>query len=194
MFEWCVRALYSSRSTMNWNAGHAGVVERHVIGRHDRARPDDRDAEVVQRRHPRFEDRPRRHVALQPDAANLAAAVVGVEVGGDLRLLRLQRHRLDVGDVLADVGARAEQPLLLAAPQADPDRPARLGADRLQNPQRLHHRAAAGRVVGGAGRVGVRVEVRAEQDDFRRQVAAGNFGDRIEPVRRRSHRRTSSRR
>jgi len=32
--------------------------------------------------------------------------------------------------------------------------------------RRLHHRAAAGGVVGGAGGIGMRVEVRAEQHDL----------------------------
>ena len=48
-------------------------------------------------------------------------------------------------------------------------------ADRFQDAQRLHHRRAAGGVVGGAGRVGMRIEVRAEQHDLRREIGAGQL-------------------
>jgi hypothetical protein len=58
----------------------------------------------------------------------------------------------------------------------------RFGADRLQNPHRFHHRAAAGRVVGGAGGVRVRVEVSAKQNNLRRQVGTRNVRDRVEAV------------
>jgi len=40
-----------------------------------------------------------------PDAADPAGAVVGVEVGRQLRVLGLERHRLDVGQMLLHVGA-----------------------------------------------------------------------------------------
>ena len=49
MFEWCVRELYSRRSTRNWNAGKADGVERDVIGGGDRARAERRHAEIRQR-------------------------------------------------------------------------------------------------------------------------------------------------
>src|SRR4029453_6767118 len=86
---------------------------------------------------PRLEQRHRRRVLLRVDAADAAGAVVDVEVRGELRMLRLQEERtpraapvlrlprlLGVGaraEVLLDVGTRAQQALLLAAPQPDAD-------------------------------------------------------------------------
>ena len=103
-------------------ARQADGVERQVIGaagiadRHAWSTP-----RSLERREPRFEDRPHRVVALQVDAADLAAAVVEVEVAGELGVLRLELHRLRVGEMLLHVGARAEAALLLAAPQPDAD-------------------------------------------------------------------------
>ena len=136
----------------------------------------------MQRRHPLLEDRAHGHVALQPDAADRAGAVVRVEVGRHLRVFRLQRHRL---------GDRRNAPARTRASRAGPAprRPrARCGscaaASRrpLQNPHRLHHRRAAGRVVGGARGVRCRIEVRAEHHDFGGEIGARNLRDRVEAV------------
>ena len=90
------------------------------------------------------------------------------------RLLALERS-----EVLLHVRLRAEHALLLAAPQRDANGPPRRDADRLQNPRRLHHRRAANRVVGRAGRRVPRVEVAAEHHDFVLLVGAGNLRDRV---------------
>src|SRR6185436_14712643 len=114
----------------------ADVVERHVIGLRDRSRSEDRHAEVPHRRLPLLEDWTDGHVALHPDASDAAGAVVGVEVRRQLRVLRLELHRLRIAEMVADVGARTEQAVLFPAPQAGANRAARLGADRLQDAQR----------------------------------------------------------
>ena len=124
----------------------------------------------------------RGEVPLHPHAADSPGAVVRVEVRGELRVLRLECHRLDVGDMLLHVRAGAEQSLLFAAPQRDTNGSARLDARRLENPRRFHHRGASGGVVSGAGRVRMRIEVGAEDHDFRREIGARQIGDRVESV------------
>ena len=81
--------------------------------------------------------------------------------------------------MLQHVGLRTEQPFFLAAPERDADRATWLDADRLQNARRLHHRRAADRVVGRAGRRLPRIEVTAEHHHFVLLVAAGDFRDRV---------------
>ena len=49
----------------------------------------------------------------------------------------------------------------------------------LQDADRLEHRRAADRVVGGAGRRVPRVDVAAEHHHFLRLVGAGNLGDDV---------------
>ena len=138
-----------------------------VIGRNDRPRTERRHAEVRSGAIHCSKIGRDRQVALHPDAADLAGAVVGVEIGGELaRAPASASSSSTSAEVLAHVGARAEQALFFAAPERDADRAARPGADRFQDPQRFHHRRAAGRVVGGAGRERMRVEVGAEQHDF----------------------------
>ena len=51
----------------------------------------------------------------------------------------------------ADGAAGAQQPLLLAAPEAEADRALGLRPHRRQDPRHLHGAGAAGAVVGGTG-------------------------------------------
>ena len=102
--------------------------------------------------------------------ARAAGAGVDVEVAGEVGVFGLRI--LERAEVLLHVRLRAEQPLLLAAPQRQADRAARLDADRLQDPDGFHHHRAADRVVGRAGRRVPRVEVAAEHHDFLRLVGA----------------------
>ena len=82
-----------------------------------------------------------------------------------------------LAEVLGDVGARAEQALLLAAPEADADGPPGLEVERLEDPDGLHRHGHAGRVVGGAGAAVPGVHVAAEHDDLVLQVGAGDLGE-----------------
>ena len=61
--------------------GNADRIEAQVIGAAGVAHRDGGDAEVLQRRDPLRKDGRDRRVALEIDAANLARAVVDVEVG-----------------------------------------------------------------------------------------------------------------
>ena len=81
-----------------------------------------------------------------------------------------------------DVRARSEQPLFLAAPQRDANGTARREPDRLDDPRRLHHRRAAGRVVGCARRRVDRVEVRAQDHHFAGEIGSRDLRDGVEPL------------
>src|SRR4029077_2136073 len=83
------------------------------------------------------------------------------------------------GGVLGDVVARAEQPLLLAAPQGGADRPARLDAEGLEDAHRLHHHYAPGAVVGRAGGGVPRIEVGTGHHDLPFLVGPGDLGDDV---------------
>ena len=85
-------------------------------------------ADVLERTHPGIEDRCDGRVPLLVHSANLAGAVVQIEVSGELRVLghRVQAGAVAGGKVLLDVGARTEQSLLLSRPEADADGSPRL--------------------------------------------------------------------
>src|SRR5947207_15559156 len=114
---------------------------------------------VSERIHPRLEDRRDRLVALQVHAANLARPVVDVEVARELRVLRLQLHDGRVCVVRFHVLLRSEEPLFLAAPQADAYCAAQLDAAGLEDAHRFHHHGGSGRVVGRAGAAVPRIEM-----------------------------------
>ena len=70
MFEWCVRVSYSTGSWMNWKPGRPTASNDRwsvppVFADGERVHP-----EVVERLHPRLEDRRDGLVALQVDAAD----------------------------------------------------------------------------------------------------------------------------
>ncbi len=81
--------------------------------------------------------------------------------------------------MLRDVGPGAEEPLLLAGPQRDADRAARLQLEGPEDPHRLHHHRTPRRVVVGAGAGMPGVEVGAQHHDLVRQVRAGNLRHRV---------------
>ena len=100
-----MRVSYSIVSWMNWKPGRPTAskdwwsvppVSRIVSVVH---------ADVVERLHPRLEDRRDGFVALEVDAANRAGAVVDVEVAGELGVIRLQRHGGAIAEMVGDVGA-----------------------------------------------------------------------------------------
>ena len=112
-------------------------VEGFVVGAAGVAQRDGGDAKILQRLNPLGKDRRHRSVLLQVDTANLAAAVVEVEVAGNLLILGLEldraarlahplrqlhligsRRQRHVAEVLLHVTVRAELAFLLAGPQA----------------------------------------------------------------------------
>ena len=159
-------------------AGHAGGTEAQMIGGADALEHVPAQPEILQRLDPPVEQRLRRLARLGVPPVDRPGRRIDVEV--DDRLVA----RVLVGvpfEVLLHVGLRAEQPLFLAAPQRDADRPLRLRADRLQDPHRLHdHRRPVG-VVRRAGAGMPRVEMRADQHDLRPElrVGAGDLGDDV---------------
>ena len=157
--------MYSIGSWMNWNPGRPDRVERLVVGAAGVAQRDARRAEVLHRLHPGLEHGLRGGVLLQVDAADPAGAVVEVEVGRELAVLGLQRHRRR--RVVAHVGRHLVRPRLLllgreakcsatyarepsrpcSSPAHSPTRTVRFGlrVDRLQDAHRLHHHRASRR-------------------------------------------------
>ena len=148
--------------------------------------------------HPGLENRRHGFVFLQVNAANFAAAVIYIEIGGDFCLLRLHRdrsgiapqqsrHSFHVGivhgwaraEMLLDITLRAKQSFFFAAPQTNADGAARMDVEGFQNANRFHHHDGARAVVGGSGAGVPGIEMRAQHDHFIFLVGAGNFGDGV---------------
>src|SRR5258708_8884890 len=121
-------------------------------------------AEIVERDHPRGKDGGDHFVALKVDAANLASAVVDVVVGVELGMLGRGLHHFGIGEMLLDVGARAEQALLFAGPEANANGAAHLEAGGLEDADSFEHYGGTCPVVGGAGSRAPRIEVTANPD------------------------------
>src|SRR5262245_38627970 len=158
-------------------------------------------SQIAKRLEPGAENRAHGFVALQVDAANLARAVVEVEIGRELIVGRFERDRsllsllpllpllsllsprsarsLARGVMHVDVGARADKPLLFAAPQPDAYRPARLDAQRLNDADDLHRDSRSRAVVRGAGSRMPRIEMSPDHHDLVFEIRAGNFGDHV---------------
>ena len=88
-------------------------------------------------------------------------------------------HRRTRREVLVDVRARAVEALLLAGPEADADRAARLHVQGLQDPHDFHRDDRAGAVVRRARAAVPRVEVGADHHDLVLLVGARDLGDRV---------------
>src|SRR5256886_8113084 len=99
--------------------GQADRIESKVIGTSGVADGKGIHAKVVERFHPGGEDGGDHFIALEIDAANLTSAVVDVVVGVELGMFGRGLHHFGISEMLLDVGARAEQTLLLARPEAD---------------------------------------------------------------------------
>src|SRR5450432_471559 len=184
-------------------AGNADGVESFVVGSAGVAVGDGGNAEVLQRLHPLREDRGGCGILLEIDAANPAAAVVHIEVRGnllmlgfkldgsagvaiefgDVRLIRFGRSG-NFAEVFLDVAEGAELTLLFAGPQADANGAARLDVQRGENAHHLHGHDGASAVVGRASGGSPGIEMAADHDEFVFEfgIGAGNFGDGIEAV------------
>src|SRR5262249_20640569 len=139
------------------------------------------------------EDRTHGLVALKVDAANLASAVVEVEIGRELFVSGFERERAwrsprraplrpwgwARGVMFFNVSARADQSLLFAAPESDPDCAGRLDAERLNDPHDLHRDSRSRAVVRGAGSRMPRIEMAADHHDLVLQIGAGDFSDHV---------------
>src|SRR6185503_5732542 len=87
-------------------------------------------------------------------------------------------------EVIAHVGARTEQALLLSGPQRDAHRALHRQVERLQNAQRLQHHRGTGGIVGRAGARVPRVEMRAEHYNLvlEPRIGPGNLADDVEGI------------
>ena len=63
---------------------------------------------VAEGRQPGFKQRAHRIVPLQVDAANLAAAVIQIEVARELGVVRQKFHGFGIAEMLLHVGLRAK--------------------------------------------------------------------------------------
>src|SRR5579864_1692081 len=162
----------------SWNTDG---VERQMVRASGVAHGECSHAEIFEGPYPRLEDGRDSGVLLQVDTANLARAIVDVEVGGDFCLLGLQRdwpgfaakqcrhvfhrgivHTRARPEVLLDISLRAEQTFFFAAPQSDADSAPRLDVEGLQYANGLHHDNASSSVIGGAGSGMPGIEMSAE--------------------------------
>ena len=86
--------------------------------------------------------------------------------------------------MLLHVGLAADEPDLLATPDRDADRAARMRADRFQDAHRFDRGDGAVGVVGGTGCRGQRIEMRADEHDFvaQHRILAGDLGDHVVAV------------
>src|SRR5690606_19735845 len=129
-------------------AGDAEPGEAQVVGAADAVDDVAYGAEVRERREPGVENPLGRLVLLHIEAVRLAGAGIVVEIDGDAvarGLVLLAR------EVAFGVGAGAEQPLFLGAPERDAYGAARLDAERGEYAHRLHRGGHAVGVVGRAG-------------------------------------------
>jgi hypothetical protein len=145
-------------------AGEPRLVEGHVVGGADSFKDIPRGAQLLQRLEPAIECRLGCSVALHVEAEGFTASRIVVQIDGEL--VACSRRV----EVLRQIGARTEQPLLLAAPEGEPNRSPRLGSECAKNACRLHHRNRAVGVVGGAARRVPRIEVCADEHDLIAQL------------------------
>ena len=84
--------------------------------------------------------------------------------------------------MLADICRRTEESFLLAGPEPDANRPARLEVQRLEQADRFEHHTRSRPVVGCAGARVPGIEVRADHHHFvlELRIGAGNFADDVE--------------
>src|SRR5262245_19463899 len=119
------RALVVGAEVLNdVEAGQPRLVERDVIGGADPLDDIPRRAEILQGRDPAIENHLRGLIAFHVEADRLAASRIVVQVDGELVA------RGGSVEVLHQVRTRAEQTLLLTAPQGDAYRPPWLSAER----------------------------------------------------------------
>src|SRR5690348_7493069 len=109
-------------------------------------------------------------VSLRRHSGDAPGAVVEHDDRLDLVQLSLVRE---------DVLLRAEEALLLAAEQHEPDSSLRAHARRFENARRLEHGDGTGAVVGPASGEIPRIEMRPEDHDFAGALAAANLTDGV---------------
>ena len=118
----------------------------------------------------RLQQRVRRRARVPREAERRPLSEVGLERGDVRRELR---------GVSLGVGLAALQAVLLVGEEDDADGAPRLLRHEADLPRGLDDDAAARRVVDRAGAEVPRVEVRAEQDDLLRPLAAGDLADDV---------------
>ncbi len=150
-----------------------------------------------------LEDRLHCCVFLQINAADASAAVVEIEVAGNLRILRLEfdracRFSVEFGEFefIGSTGARNESEVLLyvvvgselafllAGPKCDANGAARLHLQCVEYTHDFHGDDRSGAVIRCTCRGGPRIEMSADHHDlvFQLRVRSGNFRNGVEAV------------
>ena len=163
-------------------AGQPHRVKRLVIGSARVADGDRICAVILEGVQPRLEDGPHHVVALQIRAADLAGAVVQVEVTRELGMFRLERHGFAIPEVILHIGPRSQQPLFFAGPQRHSHRARHLQIQRFQDAHSFQHYRAPGAIIGCAGAAGPGVQVAAQHHQLVFLAGARQFtrhGERI---------------
>ena len=141
-----------------------------------------RHAEILEWLHPGLKHRRDGLVTLQVDTSNRAGAIIDIKVTCEFRVIGFQVHVGSIGEMLCDVGARAENALLLAGPQRETHGTPQPKMRCLQNAHGFEHDGRAGCIVRRA-RSGVpRIEMRAEHDKLVSLVGSGNLANDVERI------------
>ncbi len=192
--------LIIARILNELEAGETDLIEREVVGGAGIAQRDGRKAEVIDGSHPLLKDRCDWGIAFGEDAEELATSVVGVEVGIEVRMLRLHGDRASLlaekqgdhlllrlggvgesAEMVADITCRAEDALLFATPKSSADRAARLDIEGTQNAHGFESNDTSCAVVGSSGAGDPAIEVAAKHNNLilQRGVGAWDFRDDV---------------
>src|SRR3569833_3075559 len=170
---------------------HTDAAHQLVIGRAGGLGHYGRGAQTLKWREPFTENRQDGKVAFSVDAAELARSVIDIEVARELLVSGQGVHRIGVdakvrtecgdrrvarrrplGQVLSNVGARAEQSLLLTGPEHEADGSFGLHTKTGENACGLEHDGAARAVIGSSIASYPTVEMRAGHDDAGPRLSA----------------------
>ena len=184
-------------------AGDADRVEAQVIGAASVAIRDRGYAQVFEWGNPLRKNRRNGRVALRIDAADLARAVIHIEVGGNEFLLRLhcqwargsahelrQLHLIGRSrggcrpEVNRTIALGTEDAFFFACPQCDADGAARFHVQRLENAHRLHGHHGSSTIVRSACSRNPAIQMASHHHHLLLElgVSAGDFGNRVESV------------
>lgn len=158
-------------------------IKRSIIRSTHRPRRDSSCyVEIPERLKPGAEDWSHSQIVLEPNTADPARSIVEIVISRQILMFGFHYLGGDVGQMVAHIGLRTQQPFFFAAPQRDSNGAARLGAHRFENSHRFHHDSAASRIIGGARRTLVTVQMRTQKNSLVGQLASGEIRNHVEAV------------
>src|SRR5713101_6806419 len=181
----------------------AHSIKSLMVGATGVARTQRGYAQIFQRLNPLGKDRSYSGILLKVNAANLAAAVIDIEIPGnfllagfkpqrayrlaivfrELELVRFSRAR-HVSKVLLHIAVRAKFTLFLPSPECNPDHAPRLYLESIQNPHDFHCHHGPGSIISRPGCRSPRIQMSPEHHQFILDlgVCAGNFCNSVDSV------------